>query len=94
MRSDEPEVTATNGDHVMAPLDFETIYDEAGTISNAAPIGIVGLSRTDFADFSNFRALTETQFANPKDIVPTAFEGVDPGEALVLTTAAHRLWIH
>ncbi len=88
MQSDGPKITTTNGEHVMAPLDFETIYDEAGNISNAAPIGIVGLSRTDFADFSNFRALTETYFPNPSEIVPTAFGGIDPGPALTATPAA------
>ena len=44
-------------------------------------IGIVDESRTDFADFDNFRYLTGANFSNPTEIVPTAFGGVDPGPA-------------
>ena len=48
----------------------------------------MGLSRTDFADFSNFRTLTETDFPNPSEIVPTAFGGIDPGPAFTAPPAA------
>ncbi len=44
-------------------------------------IGILGRSRTDFADFENFSQKT-SPFQIPTEIVPTAFGGVDPGAAL------------
>ena len=52
-------------------------------------IGIVGQSRTDFADFTNFRSLTGATFANPTEVVPTAYGGVDPGAACTTTTCSN-----
>ena len=47
----------------------------------AESIGIVGESRTDPADITNFAAVTGTHIVPPTEIVPTAFGGVDPGPA-------------
>lgn len=38
MRSDTPHATTTDGSHVMAPADFMTIYDDGGSVLNAAPL--------------------------------------------------------
>lgn len=78
-----PELTLPNGNHFIVPLDFQNIYD--GIVSYdgyGETIGIVGRSRTDFADFNNFRQLTLSNFQTPTEIVPTAFGGVDPGPPL------------
>ena len=82
MRSDSPELTSTNGRHFIAPADFDVIYDYPGGDVSGQTIGIVGRSRTDFADFQNYRQKTGTSFPDPVEIVPTAFGGVDPGPAL------------
>ena len=70
------------GSHYVTPADFLTIYDIPTThLGQGVTIGIVGRSRTDFADFTNFQARTNTSFANPIEIVPTNFGGIDPGPA-------------
>jgi len=70
-------------EHFIAPADFNTIYDVPSNVTGAGVhVGIVSEARTNFADFGNFRQLTGTTFANPTEIVPTAFGGVDPGPAL------------
>src|ERR1035437_8575949 len=82
MQSVSPLETANSGNHYLAPADFATIYDLPASLTGAGmTIGIVDRSRTNFADFSNFRALTGSTFPNPTEIVPTAFGGVDPGPA-------------
>jgi pseudomonalisin len=82
MQFDSPLMNAASGLHFLAPADFATIYDlPSGVTGSGQTIGIVGESRTDFADFANFRAKTETSFPNPTEIVPTAFGGLDPGPA-------------
>jgi pseudomonalisin len=84
-------VTSSSGDfYYVAPADFDTIYDVPTTLTGGTGItvGIVGESRTDFADFANFRNLTGTAFANPTEIVPTALGGVDPGPAYTSPPAA------
>jgi hypothetical protein len=85
MISNQPGLTITgNGQtvHFMAPTDFATIYDLPTTLTGAGlTIGIVGESRTDFADFTNFRQMTGTTFPNPTEVIPTGFGGVDPGPA-------------
>jgi subtilase family serine protease len=82
MHSDSPELSLPNGAHFITPADFATIYNLPDDLSGSGvTIGIVGRSRTDFADFNNFRQLTGTNFANPTEVVPTAFGGVDPGPA-------------
>jgi subtilase family serine protease len=86
MQSVSPEMTITSSGstyHYIAPADFATIYDIPASYTGAGQtIGIVGRSRTDFADFSNFRSLTGSTFANPQEIVPTAYGGIDPGSAV------------
>ena len=80
--SDAPEVTTTSGSHYLGPQDFNTIYDVPNGDSGAGQtIGIVGRSRTDFADFDNLRQKTGATFANPTEVVPTSFGGGDPGPA-------------
>jgi subtilase family serine protease len=82
VRSGSPEVTAGTGEYYVAPADFNKIYDVPATYTGqGVAIGIVGLSRVDTADLSNFKQLTATSFANPTVIVPTAFGGSDPGPA-------------
>jgi hypothetical protein len=77
-----PKVTF-GSTHYLAPADFATIYDLPCSLTGAGvTIGIVGRSRTDFADFANFRALTGSTYQNPTEIIPTAYGGVDPGPAL------------
>ncbi len=83
MSSDDPEVTTGSGaNHYLGPADFNTIYDVPnGSTGAGQAIGIVGRSRSDFADFDNLRQKTGVTFADPTEIVPTAFGGVDPGPA-------------
>jgi hypothetical protein len=88
IRSDSPELTTPSGIHIIAPVDFRTIYDYSGVDTSSQAIGIVGRSRTDFADFENFRQKTGTNFPNPTEIVPTSFGAVDPGPALTAPPAA------
>ena len=81
LSSASPEFTDQSF-HFLTPQDFSTIYD----LGQSAPvtgqsIGIVGVSRTDPADFTNFVALTGAKLVPPTEIVPTAFGGVDPGPA-------------
>jgi subtilase family serine protease len=81
-QSSSPDENSNSGNHYMAPADFVTIYDLPLALTGAGQaIGIVGRSRTNFADFDNFRRLTGSTFANPTEIVPTAFGGIDPGPA-------------
>jgi hypothetical protein len=82
-QSASPELTISSGTNFITPADFQTIYD--GLVSYSGykrTIGIVGQSRTNPADFSNFEQQTASNFQNPTEIVPTAFGGVDPGPAL------------
>jgi hypothetical protein len=82
-RSDSPQMTTGNGTHYIAPVDFATIYDiPLGLNAPGETIGIVGRSRTDFADFQNFMRLTGSTFSLPTEVIPTAFGGVDPGPPL------------
>ena len=81
MTSTLPELTDGSA-HFITPADFATIYDVPTSPNGyGTTIGIVGRSRTDFADFENFRDKTGSTFPNPTEIVPTAFGGVDPGAA-------------
>jgi hypothetical protein len=77
-----PELSVSSGTHFIVPKDFDTIYDVPAAYSGAGvTVGIVSWSRTNFADFDNFRLKTGTSFPNPTEVVPTAFGGVDPGPA-------------
>ncbi len=70
------------GSHFLTPQDFSTIYDIGPSLpATGQTIGIVGESRTDPADFTNFIALTGTKLVAPTEVVPTAYGGVDPGPA-------------
>jgi subtilase family serine protease len=85
MHADAPEMTVTNGsetEHFVAPGDFDAIYDVPPSITGAGmTIGIVGESRTDMADFTNFKQLTGSTFPDPTEIIPTTYGGTDPGTA-------------
>jgi Pro-kumamolisin, activation domain/Subtilase family len=81
-RSVSPRLTYDSS-HYLAPADFATIYDLPSSLTGAGVrIGIVGRSRTNFADFANFRTLTGSAYQNPTEIIPTAYGGLDPGPAL------------
>lgn len=82
MQSDAPQVTTSNGTHFVGPGDFAKIYDLPASINGTGEtIGIVGRSRTDFADFDNFKSIIGASFSDPTEVVPTAYGGVDPGPA-------------
>jgi len=84
VQSASPQLTTSNGSHFITPADFALIYDlpNLNDISGSnQTIAIVGRSRTNFADFTNFRSLTQSTFPNPTEVVPTAFGGLDPGPA-------------
>lgn len=82
MLSDEPQMTASSGSHYIAPGDFAILYDVPSTWTGSGKtIGIVARSRTDFADFDNFRQKTGSTFSDPTEVVPTTYGGVDPGPA-------------
>jgi subtilase family serine protease len=75
-----PEYTLGDGYYLIGPADFKTIYDvPAGLTGEGVTVGIMGRSRTNFADFTAFQKLTGVSFKNPTEIVPTAYGGVDPG---------------
>ena len=81
VQSPSPAFSVGASDYI-APGDFDTIYDvPAGLTGAGVTVGIVGESRTDFADFANFRTMTGATFGNPTEIVPTALGGIDPGPA-------------
>ena len=89
MQSVTPAFNSSNGSHYISPFDFHLIYDLPFTYSGyGQTIGIVGRSRTNFADFDNFRQKAFNFFQNPTEVVPTAFGGVDPGPALTSPPAA------
>ncbi len=78
-----PQVTGSTGSHYIAPADFDTIYDVPSGVTGAGTtIGIVSWSRTNSADFDNFKSQTGVTFADPTVVVPTAYGGIDPGPAL------------
>ena len=83
IQSFSPQMSFSSTTHYITPADFQSIYDVPSNYTGSgATIGIVGWSRTSFADFDNFRARTGTQFPNPTEVIPTAYGGVDPGPAL------------
>jgi Pro-kumamolisin, activation domain len=82
VRQLSPRISTKGGSHFIGPADFATIYDLPTNLNGSGfTIGIVGRSRTDFTDYQNFENFTGTSFANPTEIIPTAFGGVDPGPA-------------
>jgi hypothetical protein len=88
LNSAVPEFTDAS-EHFLTPQDFATIYDITQTAQvSGQSIGIVGVSRTDAADFTNFNNLTGANVVPPTEIVPTAFGGLDPGPAYTTPPAA------
>ena len=88
-RTATPDANSSNGEHFLAPADFAAIYNiPPGSTGAQFTIGIVSWSRTDFADFDNFRQKTGDYFSNPTEVVPTAFGGIDPGPAYTSPPAA------
>ena len=82
MQMDSPAITISNGFYLIGPNDFDVIYDVPTYYRGTGEtIGIVGRSRTDAADFTNFKTVAGGTFTNPTEVVPTAFGGVDPGPA-------------
>lgn len=76
-----PEMTNGGSDY-LTPQDFAAIYDLPSNLGGSGvTIGIVGWARVNTADLNAFRQKTGTTFADPTQIVPTAFGGVDPGAA-------------
>ena len=81
-QADGPQLTLSDGSHFITQQDFQTIYDDALTYeAMGQTIGIVGRSRVNFADLTNFRQLAGAG-QPPTEVVPTALGGVDPGPAL------------
>ena len=77
-----PELTV-GGSHYITPNDFDTIYNVPASVTGAGvTIGIVSWSRTNPADFNNFKSKTGATFSNPTEVIPTAYGGIDPGPAL------------
>lgn len=74
--------------HFLAPGDFATIYNLPPSLSGAGvTIGVVGWSFVNPADLDNFRQRTGTSFADPAEIVPTQFGGVNPGSPYTAPTS-------
>jgi len=84
-----PQLNGANGTHFIAPADFNTIYDVPSSVTGAGiTIGIVSWSRTDAADFDNFKSKTGASFTDPTEVIPTAYGGIDPGPAYTAPPAA------
>ncbi len=89
MQTESPELTIANGVHIVAPADFATIYDlPSNGGGSGVTVGIVGRSRVDMTDLSYFQQQAFVSFANPTEVIPTAFGGIDPGPALTAPPAA------
>ena len=82
-QSAEPEYTNSKGSHYIVPADFATIYDLPTNLTGAGvTIGIVGRSRVDLNDITNFQSETGVTFAftaKNNEVVPP--NGLDPGIA-------------
>jgi subtilase family serine protease len=82
-----PMLTATNGAHFVTPNDFATLYDlnplytagnKGATIAGKAQrVAIVGRSRVDATDITEFESKTGLPSVQPTVTVPTG--GIDPG---------------
>ncbi|HSY36315.1 MAG TPA: protease pro-enzyme activation domain-containing protein [Acidobacteriaceae bacterium] len=80
----QPRETTTNGNHVVTPADFATIYDinpvyKAGYTGAGQTIAIVGRSQVGPEDIQNFAAFAGLTLLSPTVIVPPG--GVDPLQA-------------
>jgi len=77
-----PDMTESSGNYFITPADFATIYDVPSTYNGSGvSVGIVSWSRVSTADLDAFRSKTGVSFANPTEIIPTAYHGTDPGSA-------------
>ncbi len=82
-QSASPQLTSKDGSHYITPNDFNTIYDVPASLTGAGvTIGIIGWSRTNPADFDNFKSKTGATFTDPTEVIPTAYGGIEPGPAL------------
>jgi hypothetical protein len=89
VQSDSPEMNNNTGSHFIAPADFDTIYDVPSSLTGAGvTIGIVGRSRVNPADLTEFQTEAGITFAIPQVIVPTAYSGIDPGPAATSCSAS------
>ena len=78
-----PEIALQGGMNILGPADFATIYNVPSSVTGAGQtIGIVARAHVAVADLNNYRGFTGSAFANPVEIIPTVFGGVDPGPAL------------
>ncbi len=78
--ADSPQYTYGGDYYLIGPADFNTIYDvPAGLTGKNVTIAILGRAHTDHADFDNFKKWTGVSFADPTEVVPTAYGGKDPG---------------
>ncbi len=90
--SASPQLTTSGGSHYITPNDFDTIYDVPASVTGAGvTIGIVSWSRTNPADFNNFKSKTGATFTNPTEVIPTAYGGIDPGPALTAPGSSSTL---
>jgi subtilase family serine protease len=78
-----PEMNLGISTHFIAPADFSVLYDlnpvyNAGTTGTGQKIMIIGGSRLNPADLSNWESLSGLASSTPNYIVGSAF--VDPGQ--------------
>ena len=85
-----PQYTSGSGAHYVAPGDFAKIYDLPSNLTGAGfTIGIVGESRIDAADITNFNNFLGAGVPAPTEIIPTAYGGKDPGAATTTNTGSY-----
>ena len=75
-----PQVTASNGQHFLGPLDYAVIYNinslyQAGINGSGATIGVVARTEIDPSDILDFKNL----FGLPGSFSGFAINGPDPG---------------
>ena len=78
--------------YTVFPADFAKIYDldaanVSGLTGSGQTIAIVGRSRVDASDLTNFQKITDLTFGSPTVIVPPG--GVDPGSAATTCSTAN-----
>jgi len=91
VESATPQMNSSSGKNYIAPNDFDTIYNVPSSLTGAGiTIGIIGWSRTNPADFDNFKSKTGVTFADPTEVIPTAYGGIDPGPALTSPSSGNN----
>ncbi len=78
--------------YTVFPTDFAKIYDldganASGLDGTGQTIAIIGRSRVDVDDLTNFQKISGTSFATPTVIVPAG--GVDPGNPATTCTTSN-----